>query len=67
MTPADRFAKLLRNARAEKQLSQSELAERAGMPVHSLQNYEAGRREPKWSAVCALATAMKLPLERFRF
>ena len=41
-------------------LSQSELAERAGMPVSSLQALEQGRYEPSWSSVARIAQALGL-------
>lgn len=65
MTPAEKFAELLRSARAEKRLTQAELAERAGLSVRTLQSYESARREPRWSHVCALAKGLGVRVDRF--
>lgn len=60
-----KFAAILTAQRAKAKLSQSQLAERAGISVRTLQGYEVGRREPRWSHVCALARGLGVPLTRF--
>jgi transcriptional regulator with XRE-family HTH domain len=46
-----------------KGFSQSELADLAGVPLNSLQNWEQGSREPLWSAVVKLAAALGVSTE----
>ena len=41
------LAEKLKNARAAKHLSQAELAERCGVSLRTIQNYELGARMPK--------------------
>lgn len=65
MTPAERFGELLRVARAERKLTQAELAQRAGVSVRAVQSYEVAARAPSWAHVCKLAAGLRLPLERF--
>jgi transcriptional regulator with XRE-family HTH domain len=38
--------------------TQDQLADRAGVPVGSIRNYEQGRREPPWDALFRLAEAL---------
>jgi len=38
--------------------TQDQLAERAGVPVGSIRNYEQGRREPPWCALFRLGEAL---------
>jgi putative transcriptional regulator len=53
-----RFADMLREVREKAGLSQSALAERAGLPVRSIQNWEQGHRTPRALAVLTLAKAL---------
>lgn len=62
---ATQFAAILQRLRLRANLSQADLAAASGLPVRTIQGYEAGRREPSWSAVCKLAKAMKLKLTAF--
>ncbi|MBR2616449.1 MAG: helix-turn-helix transcriptional regulator [Clostridia bacterium] len=53
------FAEKLKRARKEKGLSQSALAERAGISLRTLQNYEMGKRYPASMEIgLSLATAL---------
>jgi transcriptional regulator with XRE-family HTH domain len=59
------FADSLKRLRAERGLSQSELAERAGLSQNGISQWEAGTREPSWSNVLALAAALGVPCTAF--
>lgn len=52
------FGKMLRELRRKAGLSQSELAQRAKLPLRSIQNWEIEHRVPKASALLALADAL---------
>ena len=60
-----RFKDKLRQLRKEAGFTQEELADRAGMPVHSLRNHEQGQRQPSWPAVIKLARALGVSTEEF--
>ena len=53
------LAEKLKRLREGAGLSQSALAERAGLSLRSIQNWEQGHRLPKAAAVLALAEALK--------
>jgi transcriptional regulator with XRE-family HTH domain len=55
---------MLKEARERKGLSQSALAEKAGLPLRSLQNWEQGRRVPRLPEVVKLAKAVGAPLDQ---
>ncbi len=56
---ADSFAGRVREARAFLGLSQKELAERAGLSLRTLQNWEGGVRRPsQFEAVASLAAVL---------
>jgi transcriptional regulator with XRE-family HTH domain len=59
-----RFTDMLKEAREAKGLSQSALAEKAGLPLRSLQNWEQGRRVPRLPEVVKLAKAVGAPLDQ---
>jgi transcriptional regulator with XRE-family HTH domain len=59
------FGERLQDLRREAGLSQSELAERANLPLATLQGYEQGRREPLWNVVFHLARVLGVSVERF--
>jgi len=61
------FGQRLSELRQDKGLSQSRLADAAGMPVRSLQELEQGRREPLLSAFMNLCKALDATLEDFPF
>lgn len=54
---------LLREARANAQLTQSELARRAGTTQSVISAYEAGHRQPALSTLAALVAAAGMELE----
>jgi transcriptional regulator with XRE-family HTH domain len=56
--PADAFADRLRRLRLAAGLTQSELAEKAGLNLWGLSKLECSQREPRWSTVIALAEAL---------
>lgn len=56
--PSSGFAAILERLRAEKKLSQSELAQRAGCHKQTISNLERGTQEPVWPLVLALAKAL---------
>ena len=54
--------KRLQELRKAAALSQSQLADRAGVPVQTLQSWEAERRTPRIDALLALAQALGVEL-----
>jgi transcriptional regulator with XRE-family HTH domain len=54
------FGSTLRRLREAVGLSQAELAERAGISVDSIQNWEQGRSSPRLEALPVLATALNV-------
>lgn len=54
----DKFAANLRAERARKRLTQEQLAERSGVSVASVQNYERGATGVTQESACALADAL---------
>jgi DNA-binding XRE family transcriptional regulator len=60
------FGERLRQLRAASGLSQSQLAQRSGVSVRTLQKYEYGTFEPTWGNVVALANGLGVPVEAFR-
>lgn len=44
-------------------LSQSDLAEKTGLSMRSIQNWEQGHRTPNAQALLALARVLKVPVE----
>lgn len=57
------FAEHLLQLRTERNLTQPEIAAGVGMSLRGYQNYERGVREPKMSALIALADFYKLSLD----
>jgi transcriptional regulator with XRE-family HTH domain len=55
----------LKELRAQKGLSQSELAKRAKMNAAGIAKLEQGVREPSWATVLTLAAALKVNVESF--
>lgn len=53
----------LQKLRKDANLSQAALANKAGLPVRSLEAWEIDRRKPKTDALLALAKALRVPLE----
>lgn len=62
-----RFAEVLKRLREAAGLSQAQLAERSGVAVSYLRELEQGRRQPGWEKVQALAKALELPTDAFRY
>ena len=60
------FCDRLKAIRAEKGLSQSELAKEAGMTTAGIAQLEQGRNQPSWESACAVADALGVSLDDFR-
>lgn len=58
--PIGDFASRLRKTRENRELSQSQLAQRAGMQPSAIAHFEAGRRKPSFDNVRALAKALEV-------
>lgn len=58
------FGRMLKTLREEAGLTQEALAERSGLPLRSIQNWEQGHRVPRVQALPSLARAMGMPVER---
>jgi transcriptional regulator with XRE-family HTH domain len=59
------FAERLRALRGDAGLSQAGLAERAGVPVATVRQFEQGRREPTYATLLKLARGLGLSLAAF--
>ena len=57
---ADIFAARLRTARERRQLSQSELADKAGLLPSAISHFETGRRSPSFANLKALSDALRV-------
>jgi transcriptional regulator with XRE-family HTH domain len=57
------FGTQLRTAREQAGLSQQELADKAGISVDSVQNWEQGRTRPRLPALGKLAQALGVSLD----
>jgi transcriptional regulator with XRE-family HTH domain len=55
---------MLKTMREKAGLSQSAFAEKAGLPLRSIQNWEQGHRMPRVQALPQLARAIGVPVER---
>ena len=60
-----RFKDVLRELRKKADLTQEELASRAGVPVPSLRGHEQGQRMPSWASVVKLAKALGVSTDAF--
>ena len=58
--PSEIFMHRLRAARDLRQWSQSELAERAGLPPSSIAHFETGTRKPSFDTLRRLANALEV-------
>src|SRR5262249_50897495 len=58
------FRATLQKLRKEKGLSQSKLAERAGVSLRTLQNWELGRNTPRIDAIVKLANALDVEVSK---
>lgn len=59
------FATNLRRLRLDADLTQEQLANKAGMSATQLSHYEAGRREPNLANLRALQEALGCPYAEF--
>ena len=57
-----RTGELIRKRRLELQMSQAELAEKAGVATRQIRRYEAGEQQPLLSVGVAIAQALKVPV-----
>jgi transcriptional regulator with XRE-family HTH domain len=62
---AERFAGRLKDLRTAAQLTQEQLAAKAGLTKDGIAQLEQGRREPTWATVLALAGALGVTCEAF--
>jgi transcriptional regulator with XRE-family HTH domain len=60
------FAARLRELRSAAALSQTVLAERAGLSVSTVRQFEYGLREPTYGTLVKLADGLDVSLEAFR-
>lgn len=60
------FPAVLTAAREKSGLSIQDLAVRTGLAGQTIRYYESGEREPKWTSICKLATALGISTEAFR-
>lgn len=61
-----RFGERLKKLRADAELSQTELAAKAGMESNSLARLERGVTQPSWATVLKLAAALGCEPNDFR-
>jgi transcriptional regulator with XRE-family HTH domain len=66
MSKPKTFGERLKSLREQAELSQAELATRAGLSLGIISHLELGRYSPKWETVCALADALKVSVQDFR-
>lgn len=57
------FGRNLQRLRQQAGLSQAGLAEKTGIPIKTIQNWEIDRNQPRLEAVMKLARALAAPLE----
>lgn len=57
------FSDILRKTREDKGLSQSELADKAGMQPSAISHFEAGRRSPSFDNLKRLADALNVTID----
>jgi transcriptional regulator with XRE-family HTH domain len=62
---AEWFKDRLRELRTAANLTQQELADKAGMTREGIAQLEIGRREPAWGSVVALAQALGVTCDAF--
>jgi transcriptional regulator with XRE-family HTH domain len=55
----------LQALREERGLTQVQLAERSGVPLGSLRNYEQGHRQPLLQQAAKLAKALRVSIDAF--
>jgi transcriptional regulator with XRE-family HTH domain len=57
------FGAMLKEAREKAGLTQESLAEKTGLPLRSIQNWEQGHRTPKVHALAGIARALGCSLD----
>jgi len=62
--PAVVFGRHLRQVRHERGLSQTQLAQRAGLHSSEIGRLEHGRRDPRLQTIVTLAAALGVPVAR---
>jgi transcriptional regulator with XRE-family HTH domain len=62
---AMRFADRLQELRHKAGLSQSQLADKSGIPVWTIRGYEQGKRQPTWDGLFRLAWGLGVSSEAF--
>ena len=60
-----KFREKLRELREGAGLTQQQLADKAGLTLHSVRNHEQGQRNPSWTAVVRLSRALGVPTDTF--
>lgn len=58
--PSEIFKERLKAARELRDMKQSELAEKAGLPASSIAHFESGNRKPSFDNLRRLATALEV-------
>jgi transcriptional regulator with XRE-family HTH domain len=59
------FQDKLKEVRQQKGLTQEQLAQRAGISLGNVRNYEQGIRQPSWVAVVRLSRALAVSADTF--
>ena len=62
ITNMKNYGELIRTARKHAGLTQKELAEKSGVAKITIQQYEAGKRQPRLDQLEMLADAMKMDI-----
>lgn len=65
MNKPETMGQRLQRLRVELAMTQSQVAEAAGVPLSSLQGWEVDRREPGARALCRLAKVLRVTVEDF--
>src|SRR5713101_3950879 len=60
-----KFKDKLKQLRIKAELTQQQLAKKAGLTLHSIRNHEQGVRLPSWQAVIRLAKALSVTTDEF--
>jgi transcriptional regulator with XRE-family HTH domain len=59
------FKDKLKEVRQQRTLTQEQLAQRAGISLGNVRNYEQGLRQPSWAAVVKLSRALGVSADTF--
>ena len=63
MSEVRMFHHQLRNARKFWEMTQAELAEKAGLQTSAISHFESARRRPSLKNICRLATALNCSVD----